>query len=235
MSEPKIGRLLVASLHQAIAELLPLKLEFYENWLKPLGLLKEGRVIGVASFSAALSFLRREEPPDTYHAVTRRAGELAAVWTYDAQSWSRRRWLGLLPTRMRLRGGLRLARDITHSAYPGSKSVIRLHRNGGHVEVRGSIFCQVREQVDRPLCGFYEGVIVQLMERLAINGRARLSGCRAAGAPACQIQVTWRKGPPTAGVPEDRHEEQHASAAEAEAHDDAETPAARPRRGVLTE
>ena len=62
MSEPKIGRLLVASLHQAIAESIPLRLEFYENWLKPLGLLQQGRVIGAASFSAALSFLRREEP-----------------------------------------------------------------------------------------------------------------------------------------------------------------------------
>jgi hypothetical protein len=71
MSEPKIGRLVVASLHQAIAERLPLKLEFYENWLKPLGLLKEGRTIGVASFNAALSFLRREDPGSTYADVTR--------------------------------------------------------------------------------------------------------------------------------------------------------------------
>ena len=62
MSEPRIGRLLVASLHQAIAESLPLRLEFYENWLKPLGLLKRGQAIGLASFNAALSFLRREEP-----------------------------------------------------------------------------------------------------------------------------------------------------------------------------
>ena len=33
MTEPRIGRFLVASLHQAIAELLPDRLEFYENWL----------------------------------------------------------------------------------------------------------------------------------------------------------------------------------------------------------
>ena len=96
MSEPKIGRLVVASLHQAIAEAIPLKLEFYENWLKPLGLLKEGRVIGAASFSAALSFLRREEPVTTYHDITRRAGELAAVWTFEELSWTRKRWLRML-------------------------------------------------------------------------------------------------------------------------------------------
>ena len=46
MREPRIGRLVIAALHQAIAEALPLRLEFYENWLKPLGLLKEGKHIG---------------------------------------------------------------------------------------------------------------------------------------------------------------------------------------------
>jgi predicted hydrocarbon binding protein len=190
MSEPKIGRLVVASLHQAIAEAIPLKLEFYENWLKPLGLLKEGRVIGAASFSAALSFLRREEPRDTYHQIARRAGELAADWTFDELSWTRKRWLRLLPTRMRLRASLRLAREIARAAYPGSKIVFRLQRDGGHVEVRGSVFCQVRERVDRPLCGFYEGVIVKLMELTGVQAEVRLARCRAAGGNTCQIQLS---------------------------------------------
>lgn len=198
MSEPRIGRLLVASLHQAIAESIPLRVEFYENWLKPLGLLKEGRVIGAAAFSAALSFLRREDPPGTYHDVMRRAGELAAVWTYDALSWSRRRWIRMLPARMRLRAAVRLSRDIARAAYPGSRFMFRLHRDGGHVEVRGSIFCQVREPADRPLCGFYEGVIVKLMELFGVPGSARLSRCRAAGGTTCQVQLVWSAGPATA-------------------------------------
>jgi len=204
MSEPKIGRLVVASLHQAIAEAIPLKLEFYENWLKPLGLLKEGRVIGAASFSAALSFLRREEPRERYHEITRRAGELAAVWTFDELSWSRKRWLRVLPTRMRLRAALRLAREIARSAYPGSRIVFRLHREGGQVEVRGSVFCQVREKVERPLCGFYEGVIVKLMELLTIQAQVRLARCRAAGGATCQIQLLWdtsRVPAPAPGAP----------------------------------
>jgi hypothetical protein len=191
MSEPKIGRLVVASLHQSIAEAIPLKLEFYENWLKPLGLLKEGRVIGVASFSAALSFLRREDPGSTYHSITRRAGELAAVWTFDELSWTRKRWLRLLPTRLRMRAALRLAREIARAAYPGSKIVFRLHRGGGQVEVRGSVFCQVRERVDRPLCGFYEGVIVKLMEEIGVPAEVRLARCRASGGSTCQIQLLW--------------------------------------------
>jgi hypothetical protein len=38
MTESRIGRVLVASLHQAIADLLPTRLEFYENWLNVAGL-----------------------------------------------------------------------------------------------------------------------------------------------------------------------------------------------------
>jgi bacteriochlorophyll 4-vinyl reductase len=191
MSEPKIGRLVVASLHQAIAEAIPLKLEFYENWLKPLGLLKEGRVIGAASFSAALSFLRREDPATRYHDITRRAGELAAVWTFEELSWTRKRWLRMLPTRMRLRAALRLAREIARAAYPGSRIGFRVNRDGGQVEVRGSVFCQVRERVDRPLCGFYEGVIVKLMELIGMQAEVKLARCRASGGPTCQIQLVW--------------------------------------------
>ena len=56
MSEPRIGRVLIASLHQGIAETLPDRLEFYENWLTVEGL-REG-TIGLAPLHAVLSFLR---------------------------------------------------------------------------------------------------------------------------------------------------------------------------------
>ena len=58
MGESRIGRILVASLHQAIADLLPTRLEFYENWLNSSGL-REG-TIGLAAISAVLGFLRTE-------------------------------------------------------------------------------------------------------------------------------------------------------------------------------
>ena len=43
MIEAGIGRLLVASLHQGIADLLPTRLEFYEAWLNPAGL-RDGKI-----------------------------------------------------------------------------------------------------------------------------------------------------------------------------------------------
>ncbi len=66
MSEPRIGRVLVASLHQAIADILPTRLEFYENWLNVSGL-REG-TIGLAPLSAVLSFLRTEG--EAYELIT---------------------------------------------------------------------------------------------------------------------------------------------------------------------
>ena len=42
MREAGIGRVLVASLHQGIADILPTRLGFYENWLNAEGL-REGR------------------------------------------------------------------------------------------------------------------------------------------------------------------------------------------------
>jgi hypothetical protein len=77
MSEPRIGRVLVASLHQAIADVLPFRLEFYENWLNPNGL-REG-TIGLAPLSAVLSFLRAEGR--AYDEISTKAGEYAAEWT----------------------------------------------------------------------------------------------------------------------------------------------------------
>ena len=58
MSEAGIGRVLVASLHQSIADILPTRLSFYENWLNAEGL-REG-TIGLAALYAVLSFLRQE-------------------------------------------------------------------------------------------------------------------------------------------------------------------------------
>jgi hypothetical protein len=192
MSEPRIGRLVVASLHQAIAETLPLRLDFYENWLKPLGLLREGRHIGVASFAAALSFLRREEPASIYDEVTRRAGDLAAQWTFDSLPWARRRWLAILPGRLRARAALRMARLVARAAYPGIRTRFSLQRGRGRLDVRGSIFCQVREPVGSPLCGFYAGLVTRLLAEHGIESDVTLVDCLAAGHSSCHMDLTWR-------------------------------------------
>ena len=61
MTDAGVGRLLVASLHQGIQDVLPTRLDFYESWLNPAGL-RDGR-IGLAPMAAVLSFLRQEGEP----------------------------------------------------------------------------------------------------------------------------------------------------------------------------
>jgi hypothetical protein len=80
MTDDGIGRVLVASLHQAIGDILPLRLDYYEHWLTPTGL-KDGRT-GLAPLGAVLSFLRREAP-EVYDRVMATAGQHSAEWHYQ--------------------------------------------------------------------------------------------------------------------------------------------------------
>ncbi len=186
MSEPRIGRVLVASLHQAIADLLPTRLEFYENWLNVSGL-REG-TIGLAPLSAVLSFLRTEG--DAYDLITSRAGEYAADWTVNNISGWERRMILALPTGLRARAGLRTARALVRATYPGSRAIVKLKRGTAAIDLRGSLFCEVRETTVLPLCGFYAAAIGRVMHLFAVKAEARVSECRAAGGrKGCLLSV----------------------------------------------
>lgn len=186
MSEPRIGRVLVASLHQAIADLLPTRLEFYENWLNVSGL-REG-TIGLAPLSAVLSFLRNEG--EAYTLITARAGEYAADWTVNSLPAFERRLIRALPGPLRTRAGLRTARALVRATYPGSRAIIRLRRGKASVDLRGSLFCEVRELSVLPLCGFYAAAITRILQSFALRADAQVDQCRAAGGgKGCQMSV----------------------------------------------
>ena len=186
MSEPRIGRVLVASLHQAIADVLPLRLEFYENWLNASGL-REG-TIGLAPLSAVLSFLRSEG--DAYNQITERAGELAAEWTVTNMSAVERRMIRVLPGSVRVRLAMRTARGLVRATYPGSRAIVRLKRGTAAIELRGSLFCEVRETSVFPLCGFYAAAIRRVLQHYALRADARVNECRASGTcKGCILRV----------------------------------------------
>jgi hypothetical protein len=195
MSEPRIGRVLVASLHQAIAEVLPDRLEFYENWLNVSGL-REGR-IGLAPLSAVLSFLRGEGEP--YAEITRRAGRYAAEWTVRDLPLVERKFIALLPGPLRARAALRTAGNVIRKTYPGSRAIVKVRRRVAAVDLRGSLFCEVREAVPAPLCGFYAAVITWVLEFFAVPSDVLLTECRGAGARrGCTITVELE--PPSADI-----------------------------------
>lgn len=186
MSEPRIGRVLVASLHQAIADLLPTRLEFYENWLNVSGL-REG-TIGLAPLSAVLSFLRSEG--EAYNLITSRAGEYAADWTVSNLSGLERRLTQALPAPLRARAAMRTARLLVRATYPGSRAIVRIKRGTASIDLRGSLFCEVREASVLPLCGFYASAIARVLRHFSLPADAQVHECRASSrAKGCRMSV----------------------------------------------
>jgi predicted hydrocarbon binding protein len=199
MREGVLGRVLVASLHQGIADIQPARLAFYENWLSSEGL-REG-TIGTGPLFAVLSFLRREG--EAYQAITTRAGEYAAEWTVEALAPSHRVFMSSMPERLRQRLVLRLARRVVQSGNPGSRAISRLQRETADVEVTGSIFCTVREPVLHPLCGFYASALTRLFRLFDLNGRAEVVACRGTGGSTCVLKVALLGHDEGGEVPDD--------------------------------
>lgn len=188
MTEAGIGRVLVASLHQGIADILPTRLDFYENWLNPEGL-RHG-TIGLAPLHAVLSFLRLEGEP--FQLITHRAGEYAAEWTVASQGPLVRSVMRRLPLRLRTRAVLRLASKTVRQTYVGSRAVVRLGREQGTVDVRGSLFCGIRDSSAQPLCGFYAALVSRFLELYSVPAEVALGECRAVGDRSCILGLTLK-------------------------------------------
>ena len=185
MREAGIGRVLVASLHQAIADILPTRLGFYENWLNAEGL--RGGTIGLAPLFAVLSFLRQEG--EVYRIITMRAGEYAAEWTVQSMPAVKRGMIKAAPVWLRTRMLLRLARHLVRNTYTGSRAVARLRRGTANIDLRASVFCSVREPVRSPLCVFYAAAFTRLLAMFDVRARAEVVTCRGTGGATCVMRV----------------------------------------------
>jgi len=59
------------------------------------------------------------------------------------------------------------------------------------IDLRGSLFCEVRETSFEPLCGFYASAIAGILKLFDVSAEARVNECRAAGArKGCVLSVT---------------------------------------------
>ena len=187
MRDPGIGRVLVASLHEAIADVLPTRLIFYEEWLTPEGL-REGS-IGLAPLYAVLSFLRQEG--DAYDRVMTRAGVYAAEWSMQEVSSVERAVIDASPSWVRARLLVRLAARLVSSTYQGSRASSRVRGSIAQVSVRDSIFCSVREPSTHPLCGFYAAAFQKVLALFEVPARASVTSCRSTGQgrSACVVSL----------------------------------------------
>ena len=60
------------------------------------------------------------------------------------------------------------------------------------VDLQGSVFCQVRDRVNNPLCEFYASALSRLMYLLNVEADVATEQCRATGAPQCLMTVRLR-------------------------------------------
>lgn len=189
MVDAGIGRLLVASLHQGIADIAPGRLPFYENWLTPPGL-RDGK-FGLAPLHAVLSFLRLEGEA-AYHEIMKRAGRYTADWGYTELSPFERAAVRSLPGPIRARAALFLSRRLVRDTFKGSRARTRLRKGTGTISIRASIFCEVRETASWPMCGFYSAAVERFLRRFDIDAVVDVTQCRASGGSGCTMSVTIR-------------------------------------------
>ena len=189
MRDAGVGRVLLASLHQGIADVLPTRLGFYESWLHAEAL-RDG--IGLAPLYAVLSFLRQEG--DACAKITTSAGEYAAEWTVQSMGGLERSLIRAAPNWLRTRLVLRLADRLVQSSYRRSRLVFRVRKNVATLDLKASVFCDVREPVDHALCGFYAAAIRRLCALFNVPARIDVTACRAMGGPSCTMTVTVEQG-----------------------------------------
>ncbi len=187
MREAKIDRLLAAAVHQAIADLLPSRLEFYESYLRPRGWREDS--VNLAPISAVLSFLRHEDE-GTYDEVMTRAGHYAARWVHTERPWGVRLISRLVPSWLRLRRLSDVARRNLQRSYRGTRVRTTVKRGTVAVEIHGSIFCRVRDASDTLLCRYYVALFEELLtlDGFALGSTA-IDRCRAHTGGTCAFRV----------------------------------------------
>ena len=186
MVDAGIGRLLIASLHQGIADVSPTRLDFYENWLSPTGL-RDGRM-GLAPLGAVLSFMNREEPPAD-RVIPAHAGACAAEWTYAGASDFRKRMTKRLPVSMRTHAALGLGRTLVNDTISQSKVKTRLSRGNGEMDIQSALFDQLRDPATIPMRAFYAAALSRLLAHCAVKADVDVNNT---GPSAWRLLITVR-------------------------------------------
>jgi bacteriochlorophyll 4-vinyl reductase len=187
MVDAGIGRLLIASLHEGIADVAPTRLEFYENWLTPPGL--RDHKFGLGPLHAVLSFLRLEGQP-TYQRIMTKAGQHGADWSYAELPAIERAVVRSFPAGLRARWALGLSRRLVAQTFKGSSARVRMRKGAGSVGIRASIFCSVRETAAWPMCVYYAAAVERFLQHFGLEAQVDITECRAHGGNDCNLLVT---------------------------------------------
>ena len=187
MPEARIGRLLAASLHQAIVEVLPDRVDFYEYWLGGEGV--RDNQFDLAQTVGVLGFLRTEG--ESYDRVMARAGALAAEWSLSEVSALKRRLAGRLPRAIRARVALRETARVVRAICSVSRAKSNIRKDTARFDIKASVFCDVRETRALPLCEFYAALASAMLAGFGLYAAGRVERCRAVDGSSCVITLDW--------------------------------------------
>src|SRR5207302_4617530 len=94
------------------------------------------------------------------------------------------------PDWIRNRLVLRLCDRLVHASYRRSRLTSKLRKGVAALDLRESVFCDVREPVEHPLCGFYTAAFARLFALFSVPAKIDVTSCRAKGAATCTMSVT---------------------------------------------
>ena len=186
MRDAGIGRLMVASLHQGIADRLPDRLEFYENWLNPQGL-RDG-TIGLAPLHAVLSFLRtgRRRLRARDHDGRRVRGAVGRQRVVRAEALVPRPGCRALAAADRPQRGA----DAHHSGLHRQPHPSSGAQEDGHPRDQElDLLRRARPRAPTPLCQFHAAAIARVLKELGIPAQTTIVACQATGDGSCRVEI----------------------------------------------
>jgi len=89
-----------------------------------------------------------------------------------------------------------IAQWMVRSTYGDTSVKVQWRQWRGAVDLQSSLFCEVRDRVDAPMCEFYASAFRRLMSLFNLDADVVTEQCRATGATRCAMSVTVR---PVAG------------------------------------
>jgi hypothetical protein len=82
---------------------------------------------------------------------------------------------------------------MARSTYGATSVTVQWRQWRGAVDLRSSLFCEVRDRVNHPLCEFYASALRRLMHLFDLDADVMTDRCRATtGAAQCTMSVVVR-------------------------------------------
>jgi predicted hydrocarbon binding protein len=81
---------------------------------------------------------------------------------------------------------------MVRSTYGDTSVHVQWRKWHAAVDLRASLFCEVRDPVDHPLCEFYAAALRRLMSMFQLDAEVITERCRASGAAQCAMSLTVR-------------------------------------------